>query len=81
MANLSIRNIPDKTKEILRVQAAKSGVSLEAHVRNILQDASTTEAKQLGVMELAGKYFGSKCGVDLELPSRSSSREKVDFTK
>ena len=41
MAQITIRELSDKAKEALRVQAAQSGLSLEAHVRQILQQAST----------------------------------------
>ncbi|WP_304053132.1 hypothetical protein [Nitrosomonas communis] len=32
MANITIRDLPDKTKEILRIHAVQAGVSLEAYV-------------------------------------------------
>ena len=80
MANITIRDLPDQTKEILRVQAAKTGISLEAYARYILQTVSTSERLiQPSVLELAGKYFGTKHGVDISLPERSSKRGLVDF--
>ena len=75
MASVTIRNLPDRSKEYLRVQAAKSGISLEAYVRQILEEASGIETdKNVNIFELAQRYFGSKGGVDLELPKRSSHR-------
>lgn len=80
MANITIRDLPDQTKEILRVQAAKTGISLEAYARYILQTVSNSERLiQPSVLELAGKYFGTKHGVDISLPERSSKRGLVDF--
>jgi plasmid stability protein len=80
MANITIRDLPDNTKESLRVQAAKSGVSLEAYARYILQTASASDVfMQPGILDLADKYFGAKKGVNLELPKRSSEREEVKF--
>lgn len=80
MATLTIRDIPDKTKETLRVHAAKAGVSLESYVRQMLKDASNNkEDKQINILDLAEKYFGSKNGIDLELPARTSKRLPVDF--
>lgn len=80
MANIIIRDLPDHAKENLRVQAAKSGISLEAHARHILQTASQSDHfVQPNILDLAGKYFGTKHGVDLSLPERSSSRGVEDF--
>lgn len=80
MANITIRDLPDQTKEILRVQAAKSGISLEAYARYILQTVSASESLvQPSILDLAGKYFGTKNGIDLSLPERSSKRGQVEF--
>lgn len=80
MANITIRDLPDNTKESLRVQAAKSGVSLEAYARLILQKASSSDFfLQPNILDLASKYFGRENGVELELSERSSTREEVKF--
>ncbi len=75
MASITIRNLPDQSKESLCVQAAKSGISLEAYVRQILEEASGLESgKKVKLLELSQGYFGSQGGVDLELPKRSFHR-------
>jgi len=80
MANITIRDLPDHAKENLRVQAAKSGISLEAYARHILQTASKDERfVPPNIINLAGKYFGTKHGIDIPLPKRSPSRGIVDF--
>lgn len=80
MANITIRDLPDSTKENLRVQAAKSGISLEAYARHILQKASSSDFfLQPNILDLATKYFGGKYGIDLELPDRNTERSQVDF--
>lgn len=80
MANITVRNLPDKTKESLRLQAAKSGVSLEAYARNLLQNAANqNEFGTTDILDLRTKYFGGNGGIDLELPSRRSARPLVDF--
>ncbi len=80
MANITIRNFPDNIKENLRVQAAKSGISLEAYARYILQKASTSDNfMQPSILDLADIYFGAENGIDLELPKRSSSRTEIKF--
>src|SRR4051794_40926203 len=46
MASLTIRDLPDQTKETLRVHAARSGLSLEAYARHLLQVSASTEGFQ-----------------------------------
>lgn len=80
MASITIRDLPDKTKEALRVHAARSGVSLEAYTRHILKQASEADlAQPINILTLAEKYFGPGHGVELDLPSRRSHRRPVDF--
>ncbi len=75
MASITIRNLPEQTKETLRIQAAQSGVSLESYIRQLLRNAaSEKDQKQINILDLAEKYFGSKNGIDLELPERKSKR-------
>ncbi len=80
MANITIRDLPDNTKENLRIQAAKSGISLEAYARLILQKASNSSSfLQPNILDLASKYFGHKYGMELDLPKRRSTRKEVNF--
>jgi len=82
MASITIRNLPDQTKATLRVRAAEQGLSLEAYVRNLLQNATLQEAPEtVKLTDLARKYFGPKGGVDLELPARRSHRKVPDFNQ
>ncbi len=81
MANITIRDLPDKTKEILRVQAAQSGISLEAHARLILQQASSVKTfTPINILNLAEQYFGPENGIDLKMPKRGSTRKPVAFS-
>jgi plasmid stability protein len=80
MASITIRDLPDKTKELLRMRAAQAGVSLEAYARHILQKASlANEFKSADITQIAEKYFGAEHGVALELPKRGTKRQPVDF--
>ncbi len=80
MASLTIRDLPDQTKEALRVHAARSGLSLEAYARHLLQVSATAEGFQSpGILDLAAKYFGRHGGVELDLPVRTSRRSIVDI--
>lgn len=79
MASVTIRNLQDRSKEYLRVQAAKNGISLEAYIRQLLEEVSGIEPdKNVTIFELAQRYFGLKGGIDLELPKRSSHRGSND---
>ncbi len=80
MANITVRNLPDKTKETLRVQAAQSGISLETYARQLLQVAANqSDFKPVDIVGLAEQYFGSTQGIDIDLPERGSTRQVVDF--
>jgi antitoxin FitA len=80
IASLTIRDLPDQTKEVLRVHAARSGLSLEAYARHLLQVSASNEGFQSpGILDLAKKYFGSEAGVELDLPARRSRRTVVDL--
>jgi plasmid stability protein len=67
MASLSVRKLDDETLSRLRIRAAKHGVSMEEEARRILKDA-VNAPDHLG--DLAIRIFGSKHGIDLQLPER-----------
>ena len=77
MASLSVRKLDDETLSRLRIRAAKHGVSMEEEARRILKEA-------VGVPEHLGDFaleiFGSKHGVDLQLPE-STPHEPLDLTE
>jgi len=80
MANVNVRGLSDKTKEALRVRAAKAGMSLEAYARRALTKASMGDGDEpKPVVDLAEKYFGARRGVELDLPPRSTQRESVEL--
>lgn len=66
LPNLSVRKIDDEVYELLRIRAARNGVSMEEEVRRILKRA-VSAPERLG--DLALEYFGDD-GVELELPPR-----------
>lgn len=75
MASITVRDLPDKTKETLRVHAVQARISLEAYARYILQTASSSDDfKSVNILKIAEKYFGAKEGVELKLPKRGSKR-------
>ena len=80
MASITIRNLDDRLKARLRIQAAHHGRSMEDEVRDILRIA--LGGKQPKTKDLATSIrarvaeFG---GVDLKLPPREPIREPPRF--
>ena len=69
MANITIRNLPDDTKNILRVRAAEHGMSLEGYVRDLLQQESArASVPAVSIAESARRIFGPKHGIEPEGP-------------
>lgn len=65
MTSLSVRKISPEILQALRLQAAKHGVSMEEEARRILQRGIQP---QLNIGDIAKNLFGTRCGVDLNLP-------------
>ncbi|TAF75876.1 MAG: hypothetical protein EAZ52_05255 [Alphaproteobacteria bacterium] len=75
MANITIRGIPDHTKDILRVHAAQHGQSLESYIRRMLQEATNKSVTDnTGMLDIAQKWFGEEHGIDMEIPERHTKR-------
>jgi antitoxin FitA len=81
MSSITVRNLDPALKERLRVRAAEHGHSMEAEARCILQTALAGTAKKPGrsLYDRIHDRFAAIGGVDLELPSRTSSREPPRF--
>ena len=87
MASLTIRNIDEKVKSKLRVNAAIKGISMEEEVRQVLtravltpaNDASHTDTGNLFSRIRARMDANAFKGVDLELPVREPMREPPQF--
>lgn len=80
MATLTIRNLDAGLKERLRVRVAQHGHSMEAEVRNILQE--TLKEPQLPAINLYQRIrsrFAPLGGVDLDLPPRELADEPPRF--
>jgi antitoxin FitA len=83
MASMTIRNLPDETKRLIRVRAAENGRSMEEEVRErLIRDYRPAEKPQkLGswVREIVAS-FQEIGGVDLEPPPREPMRDPIDFS-
>jgi len=80
MATLTIRNLDAALKERLRVRAAQHGHSMEAEVRDILQDTLNEPERSAGnLYQRIRSRFAPLGGVDLELPPRELAPEPPRF--
>ncbi|MDG4814809.1 MULTISPECIES: FitA-like ribbon-helix-helix domain-containing protein [Micromonospora] len=73
MAALSIRDLDDAVREKLRIRAAQHGKSMEAEIRDILTAAVAEDTPATDLFSALAERFARLGGVDLELPSRSTS--------
>ena len=84
MASLTIRNLDERVKAQLRIQAARHGRSMEEEARNILKRAieaaaPASEAQPVGLGSRIHAHFAQLGGVELELPTRTSEPAPADF--
>lgn len=71
MATLTIRNLDERTKAQLRIQAARHGRSMEEEARTILRSAIEARQPVAGGKGLGSRiheHFAQLGGVELELP-------------
>jgi plasmid stability protein len=80
MASMTIRDIDDRLKARLRVQAAQHGRSMEDEARDILRTALSTERSWRGTLvESIRARIEPLGGVELEIAPREVMREPVNF--
>lgn len=84
MATMTIRNLDDDLKMLLRLRAARHGRSMEEEARSILRSAlagrveDDTGAALYAAIRARVEPFG---GVELELPPREPQRDPPDFSE
>lgn len=79
MASLTIRNLDDRVKEQLRVEAAHSGHSMEEEARLVLHKALNKATSGDGWGSRIRARFAEVGGVELDLPERSDAPRVVDL--
>jgi plasmid stability protein len=83
MATLTIRNVDPAVQKRLRVRAAQNGRSMEAELRQILEEAVATapgaEESGADLATAIRERFAPFGGVELDIPTRESGREPPDF--
>ncbi|PKE29774.1 plasmid stabilization protein [Rahnella sp. AA] len=70
MATITVRNLDDEVKELLRIAAAQKGHSMEEEARLILKQALTTPASGVGLGSQLRQRFSLLHVDTLELPSK-----------
>lgn len=73
MAAVSIRDLDDRVRELLRIRAAEHGRSMEAEIRAILTAAVSDVSGEPGLAQALRNRFGALGGMELELPARSEA--------
>jgi plasmid stability protein len=80
MASMTIRNLDEKLKARLRMQAAKHGRSMEDEARDILRSAlSTASARTATLAKSIRRRIEPLGGVDLEIAPREPMRESLSL--
>jgi plasmid stability protein len=80
MASMTIRNLDEKLKARLRMQAAKHGRSMEDEARDILRSAlSTASARTATLAKSIRRRIKPLGGVDLEIAPREPMRESLNL--
>lgn len=84
MATMTIRNLDDDLKALLRLRAARHGQSMEEEARSILRAAlagrveDESGASLYAAIRARVEPFG---GVELALPRREPQRDPPDFAE
>ena len=81
MASLTIRNLEEPIKELLRIRAAHHGHSMEEEVRQILRQTLIQDTQlSANLAESIQKRFAQLGGVDdLTIPDREAIDEPHQF--
>lgn len=76
MANITVRNLDDRTKALLRIRAAHRGHSMEEEAREILRSAlSAADGVEQDLATCVHRRFRAIGGVELDLAPREPMRE------
>jgi plasmid stability protein len=80
MASLTIRNLDERLKARLRLQAARHGRSMEDEAREIMRRAlAGGDRVPRNLAKAIRQRFASLGGVELEIPPREAMREPPQF--
>lgn len=74
MASLTIRNLDEQLKTLLRLQAARHGWSMEQEAREILSRAVQVQPAGVGFAEKIHQRFAAMQLEELPVPKRRAAR-------
>jgi antitoxin FitA len=85
MATVTIRNLNERTKQVLQHRAVRHGVSMEQEIRTILDDAALAEKRssageEESLYEAIRRLVEPYGGFELQLPKREPMREPPKFS-
>ena len=81
MATLTIRNLDDATKRLLRIRAAQHGVSMEEEVRRILCKELSRSSDQSLLGQRLLDRFAESASEEFVLPARRIPRAVRDWNE
>jgi plasmid stability protein len=79
LASMTIRNLDEKLKARLRVQAAKHGRSMEDEARDILRAALSTASSRKSLVKSIRRRMEALGGVELQIEPREAMREPLNL--
>lgn len=82
MANLTVRNVEEDTKQRLRLRAARHGRSMEEEVRTVLREAATTTDNRTRLTNLYDdirELVVPHGGFDIPVPERQRAARPIPF--
>jgi plasmid stability protein len=77
MASLTIRNLDDQLKTLLRLQAVRHGCSMEQEARNILRRGVQAQPAGAGFAQKIHQRFEELNADELPIPARRPARLPV----
>ena len=72
MATITVRNLDDEIKELLRISAAKNGHSMEEEARMMVK-----KPPRYGLGTWMHQHFAEFGGVELEIPPRDAVPPRI----
>lgn len=79
MASLTIRNLDNNLKTLLRLRAARHGRSMEAEARTILSQTLSTSVSEQNLAAAIHRRFESLDVESLPIPPRQAVRNPPEF--
>lgn len=81
MASVTVRNLDERVKERLRVAAAKSGHSMEEHLRQLIEREIGSDLPRSGFGTWMQRHFAGAAGREFEVPERDDLAEPIEFSQ